>query len=220
MWRIAVLVAAKDLRVEWRSRVLLWQILPFAIIALLLCGLAVGPNVSAMRQAAPGLFYLVTVLATLLLIGRSRAIEAPSGTASSVRMLGLDPSGVFLGKALALFVELTVTATLLLGGVVLVLHAPLAGTAQAAPGVVLALGAMAAAGTTYGALVGDSRAHVTLLPIIVLPPFAAILIVGEKAFAAALSGGAVARWLVFLSLAFAAYAAVGLLFYGVAEESG
>lgn len=219
MLRTAWLVAGKDLRIERRSRVLLWQVLPFATIALLLAGLAVGPNVAAMRHAAPGLFYLVILLVTLMMIGRSQSVEAPSGTRTSVMMLGLDAGGVFLGKALALFIELTLTGVVLLAGVVLVLHAPLSGAASALPSVVLALAALAASGTIFGALIGDSNGHATLLPIIALPPFAGILIIGEKSFASALTGDSVLRWLVFLTIALAAYVALGVLLYGIAEES-
>ncbi len=68
--RIARLVAAKDLRIEARSRVLLWQVLPFGVIALLLAGLALGPTQAGNSSAGPGLFYLVTLFVTLLMINR------------------------------------------------------------------------------------------------------------------------------------------------------
>ena len=219
MWRVAVAVALKDLRIERQSRVLLWQVLPFAVIALVLCALAVGPSPSVLRRDSPGLFYLVLLLVTLLVIGRAHTLEAPTGTRSSVRMLGLDPAGVFLGKTAALFVELLIVATLLLTGVTLLLHAPLMGTVAAVPGIVLSLGALAAGGTLFGALSGDSPAHATLLPVIALPPFAGILIVGERAFAHEINGGGVAQWLIFLGIALVAYLALGVLLYGVAEES-
>lgn len=216
---LALLVAAKDLRIEWRSRVLLWQVLPFAVMALLLAALAVGPSSVEMRRVAPGVFYLVVLLASLLIIGRSHAVEQPVGTRTSVRMLGLDPAAAFLGKTLALFVELVATGLVVAAGGVLLLHAPLAGTAEAAPGMLLSLAALAAGGTLYGALVGDSSSQNTLLPIIALPPFAAILVLGEKAYASSLDGGALARWLISLGVAAVAYLALGTLLYGVSEES-
>lgn len=220
MWRTAALVAAKDLRVEWRSRVLAWQVVPFAIIALVLAGLAVGPSAAETRRDAPGLFYLVLVLVAVLMIGRSQLIEAPPGTRASVRMLGLDPAGVFLGKAAALLVELVVAALVLVAGVIVALHAPLGRTASAAPSILLALGALAAAGTMYGALVGDARDHATLLPIVALPPFAAVLVMGEKAMASAIDGGALAGWMALLAVTCVAYVGAGVLLYGVSEESG
>jgi heme exporter protein B len=219
MWRTAWLVAGKDLRIEWRSRVLIWQVVPFAVISLVLVGLAVGPNATETRRDAPGLFYLVLLLVTVLMIGRSQLIEAPPGTRASVRMLGLDPAGVFLGKAVALLVELLGAAVVLVAGVVLALQAPLGDTLTATPSILLALGALAAAGTIYGALVGGVRDHATLLPIVALPPFAAILVLGEEAMASAITGGALAKWIILLAVACAAYVAVGVLLYGVSEES-
>jgi len=53
--RTALFVATKDLRIEVRSRVLLWQVVPFGVMALLLSGLALGPQQVGHSSAAPGL---------------------------------------------------------------------------------------------------------------------------------------------------------------------
>jgi len=50
-----------------------------------------------------------------------------------VATLGLDPAGVFLGKAVALAIELWLTAIVLLAGSVVVLHTALHGTLEAVP---------------------------------------------------------------------------------------
>lgn len=219
MIRVALLVAGKDLRVELRSRVLLWQVLPFGVIALLLSGLAVGPRASVTRNAAPGLFFVVILLVALLMIGRSHSVESRSGTRSSIKMLGLDPAGVFLGKALALFVTLGAASLVLLGGVVVLMHAPFAATLHALGPIALALGSISAGGTLYGVLVGDAEGQATLLPVVALPPLAGILVAGEKAFAACITGTSLVRWVIFLAVGLIAYLAVGILLYGVAEES-
>ncbi len=219
MWRIAILVAGKDLRIELRSRLLLWQVLPFGVIALILSGLAVGPKASATRAAAPGLFFLVILLVSLLMIARSQNVESRVGTRTSVSMLGLDPGGVFLGKTIAIFVTLLGAAAVLLSGVVLLLHAPLSATQHALPAIVLALGSTAAGGTLYGVLVGDAEGQSSLLPVVALPPLAGILVAGEKAFGACIAGTSQTRWLIFLAVALVAYLALGVLLYGVAEES-
>ena len=137
----ALLVAAKDLRIELRSRVLAWQVVPFGVLALLLCGLALGPRQAGHSSAGPGLYYLVILLVTLLMINRSQAVERTAGTRASIATLGLDPAGVFLGKALALAVELWVTGLVLLAGSVLVLHTALHGAILALPSVLVALAA-------------------------------------------------------------------------------
>ena len=215
----ARLVAGKDLRIEWRSRVLLWQVVPFGVMALVLSGLALGPTRAGHSGAGPGLFYLVVLLVTLLAINRSQAIERTPGTRASVSTLGLDPGGVFLGKALALAVELWVIGAVLLAGTVLFLHTALAGSLEAVPSLVLTLAALAAAGTLYGALTGDGAGPTTLLPVLALPGFAPLLIAGERSFSAALAGGSPWEWWVITLVALVAYLAVGVLLYGVLEES-
>ena len=219
MIRVALLVAGKDLRVERRSRVLLWQVVPFGIMALLLSGLALGPNRAGHSTAAPGLFYLVIVLVALLITNRSHAIETTAGTRASVATLGLDPAGVFLGKAVALAVELWLTAVVLLAGSVVVLHTALHGTLVAVPSIVVTLGAIATAGTLYGALTSGGNAAATLLPVLSLPAFAPLLIAGERSFTSALHGGALLEWWIISVVALAVYLALGILLYGVLEES-
>jgi heme exporter protein B len=216
--RTALLVAGKDLRIEVRSRVLLWQVVPFGVMALLLSGLALGPTRAGHSSAAPGLFYLVVVLVVLLMINRSHGVESTAGTRASVATLGLDPAGVFLGKALALCVELWVASAVLLSGSVVLLHTQLRGTIVAVPSIAITLAAIAGAGTLYGALT-SSGGSATLLPVLSLPAFAPLLIAGERSFSAALSGGAVWQWWVISLVALVAYLGLGILLYGVLEES-
>jgi heme exporter protein B len=217
--RTALLVAGKDLRIERRSRVLLWQVLPFGVMALVLCGLALGPSHAGNSAAGPGLFYLVMLLVTLLMINRSQVIEGSPGTRASVATLGLDPAGVFLGKALALAVELWLMSVVLLGGAVLLLHTQLSGTLEALPSVLVIVAALAAAGTLYGALSGGGQGPATLLPVLSFPAFAPLLIAGERSYSDALHGGALWQWWVISLVALAAYLAIGILLYGVLEES-
>jgi heme exporter protein B len=219
MIRTALLVAAKDLRIEIRSRVLLWQVVPFGVMALVLCGLALGPKQVGHSSAAPGLFYLVVVLVAILMINRSHAIESSTGTRASVATLGLDPAGVFLGKTLALAIELWLSALVLLAGSVVALHTALHGTLTATPSILVTLGAIAAAGTLYGALTSGGNAAATLLPVLSLPAFAPLLIAGERSYGAALHGGALLEWWVISVVALAVYLGMGILLYGVLEES-
>jgi heme exporter protein B len=217
--RVAWLVAGKDLRIEARSRVLLWQVVPFGAIALLLAGLALGPAHAGDSSAGPGLFYLVMLFVALLMITRSQVIEATPGTRASVATLGLDPAGVFVGKALALCVELWATGLVLLAGTVLVLHTALHGALVAVPSVLVTLAALSCAGTLYGAMTAGGDGATTLLPILCLPAFAPLLIAGERSFSAALGHGGLWEWWAIVLVALVAYGGLGILLYGVLEES-
>lgn len=218
MWRDAVLVCAKDLRIELRARVLLWQVLPFGVLSLVLFALALGPSLVALRHGAPGMLWLALLLATVLAAGRSAQIESPEGTRASVRLLGLDPGGVFLGKALALFVELAVLTAVLAVGLLVGFHVDGVRLALAAPLCACAVAALAAVGTLYGAVVAGTDVAGTLLPLLVLPALAPVLIAGERGTAAVLQGGGPGRWAIVLGVMAVVYVAVGVVLYGPLEE--
>jgi ABC-type transport system involved in cytochrome c biogenesis permease component len=153
------------------------------------------------------------------MIGRSQSVENSPGTKTSVTMLGLDPAGVFLGKAMALLFELAVTTVVLLAGVVLFLRVPLHGALVGSPSILLTIATLSVAGTLYGAIASGVDGPATLLPVLALPAFAPLLIAGERSFASAVNGGDLARWLVILILALIVYVAIGIILYGALEES-
>ena len=118
MWRDAALVAGKDMRVEFRSRVTTTQVAPYAILFLLLFGFAFDQNHTVLSQASAGLFWVAVLLCSLLSVQRSFAIEAADGARDGLRLSGLDPAGIFLGKAAAIALQLVVLEVLLGTGVV------------------------------------------------------------------------------------------------------
>ncbi|MBV9661591.1 MAG: heme exporter protein CcmB, partial [Acidimicrobiales bacterium] len=128
MWRDAVVVGAKDLRVEIHSRVATAQVAPYAVLVLLLFGLAFDQDHAVLTKTAPGLFWIAVLLCCLLAVQRSYAIESADGARDGLRLSGLDPAGIFLGKAAAVAVQLLVLETLLGLGVVVLfgtrLHDP------------------------------------------------------------------------------------------------
>ena len=115
--------------------------------------------------------------------------------------------------------ELWLTGIVVLAGAVLLLHTALVGSAEALPSVLVILAALAAAGTLYGALSGGGQGPATLLPVLSFPAFAPLLIAGERSYSDALHGGALWQWWVISLVALVAYVAIGILLYGVLEES-
>ncbi|MGH9030842.1 MAG: heme exporter protein CcmB, partial [Acidimicrobiia bacterium] len=61
--RETALVAGKDLRIEARSRVALYQILPFGGVVILLFAFALDPDRGILPRVAPGLFWVAVLLA-------------------------------------------------------------------------------------------------------------------------------------------------------------
>src|SRR3954447_10135487 len=104
--REARLVAGKDLRIERRARVALQQIVPFGVIVLVMFAFAIDPDRGLLPRVAPGLFWAAVLLASLLAVNRSFAVEEANNARDGLRLSGLDGAAIFLGKAASVVVEL------------------------------------------------------------------------------------------------------------------
>src|SRR5438128_9373147 len=113
VFRDAALVAGKDLRIEARSRVGLNQVVPLALLMLLLFAFALDPGPAGpgstrgvLAAATPGLFWVAVLFSGVLASQRSFALEAADGNRDALRLSGLDPAGMFLGKFAAIALQL------------------------------------------------------------------------------------------------------------------
>ena len=222
MWRDAALVAGKDLRIEWRSRVATNQVLPFALLVLILFAFALDDNRGALTQAAAGLYWVAVLLSALLAVQRSSALETADGARDQLRMSGLDPAGIFLGKAAAVAAQLLVLEVVLALGIVVLYNATITGAVLVVLTCLLATAGLAAAGTLYGSLAGGLKVRDTLLPLLLLPVAAPVLLAATEAWQAALGGrpGDGTEWLNLLAVFAVVYLTFGVLAFGsLLEES-
>jgi heme exporter protein B len=194
LFRDAALVAGKDLRIELRSRVTLQQVMPFAILVLILFGVALDPDRGVLARASAGLFWVAVVFCSLLALQRAFTIEAADGGRDALRLSGLDPAGIFLGKAAAVAVQLVALEAVLAVGVVVMYGAKVTGVPLLVLSTVAATAGLAGAGTLYGVIAAGLRVRETLLPILLLPVLSPVLIGATKAFEAALGGVAADGW--------------------------
>ena len=194
MLRDAVLMAGKDLRIEWRSRVTTQQIAPFALLVILLFGMALDPDRGILARASSGLFWVAVLFCSLLAIQRAFTIEAADGGRDALRLSGLDPAGVFLGKATAIAVQLVALEVVLAIGVVVIYGVEVTGFPLLIATCLAATAGLAAAGTLYGVLAAGLRVRETLLPILLLPVLAPVLIGATRSFEAALGGVVADGW--------------------------
>jgi len=220
--REAALIAGKDLRIEARARVVGQQVVPFGLIVLLLFAFALDPDRGVLTRVAPGLFWVTVLLASLLGVSRSFALEADNRARDALRMSGLDGSSIFLGKAGALAVELLAFEALLTLGVVVLFDVRLA----TLPPLILATAAatvgLAAAGTLYGVLAAGIRARETLVPVLLLPVVAPVLLGATRAWEASIDGvpGDAWPWVGLLVIFATLFVGIGMLAFGpLLEES-
>ena len=220
MWRVARLIAAKDLRIELRSRVVLNQVLPFAAIVMVLFAFALDTDV-VLQRVAPGLVWLATLFSLLIMVQRSFAIETSDGAIDALRVAGVDPAGMFLGKAAALAVQLAVLEIVLLAAAFVLYRAEfrIGGLVLLVTTCVAATCGLALVGTLYAGLAAGVRGRETLLPLLLLPVVAPVLIGATRATEAALGTGGAAvtdgwPWVGLLAVFAALFGVGGTLAFG------
>ncbi|MDQ3178124.1 MAG: heme exporter protein CcmB [Actinomycetota bacterium] len=213
-------IAAKDLRVELRGRVLINQVIPFSVLVLVLFGFAVDDDGIAQR-VAPGLIWMATLFSLLVMVQRTFAVEAADGALDSLRVAGVDPTVIFWGKAMALAVQLAVLELVLFAAAI-ILFAPtlrLSGVALLVATWIVSTAGLALVGTLYGGLTAGIQGRESLLPLLVFPVVAPVLIGATRAVESGLgtTGAAVSEgwpWIGLLTVFGAAFAAGGTLAFG------
>lgn len=220
MWRDAVVVGGKDLRVELESRVTTTQVAPYAVLVLLLFGFAFDQDHTVLTKTAPGLFWIAVLLCSLLAVQRSYAIEAADGARDGLRLSGLDPAGIFLGKAAAVAAQLVVLEVLLGLGIVTLFGTRLRDPALLILSSLCATVGLAAAGTVYGMVASGLRVRETLLPLLVMPVVAPVLLGATQAWMAALGTSTTDgwKWLSLLGSFAAIYLSAGILSFSTLVE--
>ena len=232
MLRTARLIAAKDLRLELNSRVTAFQVLPFAVLLVILFAFAFDADRKVLLPASPGLFWIAVLLSLFLAVGRMFTIETADGALDALRLSSLDPAGIFLGKAVALLLELLLLEVVLLVAVLVLydVSVPASGVVLLVTTAVATSVGLVATGTLYGVLSAGTTVRETLLPLLIGPVVAPLLIGASRAFEAALGtrrgvdSSVVVKvsegwpWAGLLTVFALVYVAAGLLAFGALLE--
>lgn len=220
LWSAAWTVAVKDLRLEMRARALLSQIVPFGVLVIVLFAFALDPDRGVLKKAAPGLFWTAVLLAGLLAVGRSSATEADLAIRDGLRLSGLDPGAMYLGKAIALCIELLILEIVLGLGVIALYEVDIASLGILVAAAVLATVGIAGAGALYGGLASGLRSRETLLPMLVLPVTAPVVLGATQAFEVGLGSTSsnAGQWIVLLGIFAAVHISFGFAAAGALLE--
>jgi heme exporter protein B len=218
--RIAFAVAAKDLRIELRSRVVSNQVLPFSGLVMIMFAFALD-NDDVLQRVAGGLVWLATLFSLFILVQRTFAVETYDGALDSLRVAGVNPQGIFVGKSVALFVQLLVLESVLFFAAIVLYRVNVDGSGLVllVTCVLCATAGLAFVGTLYGGLTAGARGRETLLPLLLLPVVAPVLICATRATESALRSGGVTvgegwPWVGVLAVFAAVFGLGGLLSFG------
>jgi len=182
--RVAIAVARKDLKSEWRTRELVPALAQFVVLALLIGNFGFQVDTHNASAIAPGILWLALVFAGLVAFGRTFAAEREQASLEAMLMTPASPVAIFAGKAIAATVLLVLCEVVLLPALTLFFGTPLSGDVVAA--VLLATVGMAALGVLFAAIVARVRARELLLPLLTLPLWIPFIVAGGQAVQSAM----------------------------------
>jgi heme exporter protein B len=180
-WEAGVLLMRRDLRLALRRPGEWLQPLGFFVVVIMLFPLSMDPQMSRLRDIAPGALWVAALLSSLLALELLFREDAQDGTLEQLVISGMPLAWLLLAKTA---VHWTLT------GIPLVLIGPLLATALGAPnaaipGVMasLLLGSVALSllGATGAGLTLGLRRGGVLLALIVLPLAVPVLVFGARA---------------------------------------
>lgn len=184
----ARLMVARDLRLALRKRGQLVQPLAFFAIVTTLFPLGISPELTRLREVAPGVLWVAALLASLLALEFLFRDDAQDGTLEQHVLSGRSLTWLLFAKTVAHW---------LLTGVPLAVMAPLAGLSLGVPasainGIVIsvALGSVALSliGSIGAALTLGVKRSGALLSLLTLPLSMPVLIFGARATELAIKG--------------------------------
>jgi len=213
-------LARKDLVIEARAKVITTQVLPFAMVILILFGLALDADRATLRSFTPGLFWVATLFAGILAIQRSVSVETSSEAFEALRLSGAPGWKLFGGKALAVAIQLIAIEAVLALGVVVLYRTEFDEPVLVVTAALAATLAIASAGSLYGVLAVGMGVRDTILPMLLLPILTPVLVAATRAFDDGLGTTAVNgwSWCGLLALFAVVYTAAGALAYAVVIE--
>jgi heme exporter protein B len=197
----AATIAAKDLRLEIKTRDVVASVGLFVLLVVVTASFAFPTTGDGREGVAAGVLWMAFLFAALLGMGRSMALEKEESCLEGLMVSPAPREAIFLGKLFAnlgftFVVELLILPVfvvllgLQVGTVVLLVLATLLGT----------LG-LVTIGTLFSAMAVNTRGREAILPLLVMPVSVPVMIAAVKATEAAFAGdwtGSTTSWLLLM----------------------
>ena len=182
--RVALSVARKDLRSEWRTRELVPALAQFVVLALVIANFGFQIDSHNQSSITPGVLWMALVFAGLVAFGRAFAAEREQSSLEAMLMTPASTTAIFAGKAIAATALLLLCEAVMLPALALFFGTQVSFGVAAA--VFFATIGMAALGCLFAAMAARLRARELLLPLLTLPLWIPIVVVGGQAVQAAM----------------------------------
>ncbi|HEU4698332.1 MAG TPA: heme exporter protein CcmB [Gemmatimonadales bacterium] len=168
--RLALTVAAKDLRMELRSRTALLSALVFAALVLVVFNFARDPTRLAAIDLAPSVLWITFAFAAMVAMNRAFHVESAHAALDGLLLAPVPREAIFLGKYVANLAFVGAVEAVALPLFILFFNVDLGPHWPAVLAVIaLATAGFVAVGTIFSAMVVRTRFAELMLPVLLLP---------------------------------------------------
>jgi heme exporter protein B len=195
----ALLVARKDLSIEFRTRTAFFSALVFALLSIVIFYFSWDPTAVGAIDLAPGVLWIIFTFSGLLGLQRSFNVEIAERAIDGLLASPISREAIYLGKALANLAFVVAVQVVAIPTLALFYDVSFTGILPALTGIALlaAIG-LVAVGTLFASMTVNTRLAELLLPMLALPFFVPIVLPAAQATAKLLAGrpvSDVASWL-------------------------
>lgn len=193
-------IAWKDLRVELRSREIVFNMAFFAAMVVVLFSFAFlkesrDGEMVVVAEVAPGFLWIAVLFSATLGMSRAFDRERESDTMRGLLLSPAPRAALFLGKAAGLFLLMAMVEAVVVPLVWFFFAAPLFADPPAMSALVLLTTAgVAVVGSVFAAMLMRTRARDILLPVILYPILVPLFIAAIKGTSGILAGDAEQTW--------------------------
>jgi heme exporter protein B len=182
--RATAILLGKELRLEFRTRELLSATIVFSLVVEVLFSFAFDPSPVDARRIGPGLLWIAFLFAGSLMLNPSFARERANETLDALRLAPISPFAILAGKLLANLIFMLLAEIVLVPVFSVLYNVPLAGIVGRLT-LVLFLGTLGlvTTGTVFSAISAQARMRELLLPLLLLPVLAPLLIASVESTA-------------------------------------
>lgn len=178
------LLFAKDLRLEWRSKEIIYTTSLFSALLVIIFSFAFSDGARPIPGAAAGLLWIAISFAGTLGIGRFFEREREGETVRALLLSPMSPAAIYAAKLLAMVVFMIATTAVVLPMLILFFRLELPEPALFFLIVFLGILGYAAVGSLFAAGLMKARSRDVLLGILTYPIALPVIIAGAKGTAA------------------------------------
>lgn len=180
----ALAIAWKDLYNEWKTKQTITTMLIFSGLVIVTFSFAFDPTSEAVRALVPGMIWVITIFAGILGLNRSFTTERQEDRIHGLIVAPIDPSSVYIGKCIANFIFVLIVQIISIPILFLLFDFRMIDYQRLyflAVIVVLGTIGFIVVGTLLAALSSHSKSSEMLLPVLLFPLAAPVVIASVQA---------------------------------------